>query len=209
MIVSVPCQGESTTIDRFPFSACLFDATHDLSVNTSNTDDSRGSSLARLLLSCLKNGYILASYGSIWKPFDSPTKSSHEVLFPSRAFFSMEFFTPVGFNEASSTTQQSHEQFLMCLDHLLSPPCTVIFWCYSEIFETHPVSEKSIQNIYFLTINHYSGKYVYSLFPSASHTRLIYVARWIHLDTKGTLKGSHEYVFDLCIQVEPPNWDVG
>lgn len=76
-----------------------------LSGNTSNTDDSRSSSLARLLFSCLKTGC-----GRIWKPFDSPTKSSHEVLFPSRAFFSMEFFTPVGFNEASSTTQQSHEQ---------------------------------------------------------------------------------------------------
>jgi pre-60S factor REI1 len=52
----------------------------------------------------------------------SATKRLCEVLFPSRAIFSIEFFNPVGFNEASLNLRRSCYGHVYDSDHLLHIP---------------------------------------------------------------------------------------
>ena len=101
MITSLQRQRESTTIDRFLLSASTFRSHPRNIVNISDTP----TTTADLRLhACYSRAARLLDFWQLmgsWKPFDSATKIPHEVLFPNRAFFSIEFFNPAGFNEAS------------------------------------------------------------------------------------------------------------
>lgn len=93
-----------------------------------------------------------------YKPFDSSTKQPSEVLFPSRAIFSNEFFNPVGFNEASHWTTLWRDVF-MDSDHMLHIPFV------TEVIgsSSHPVIWGSLLEILFMYLVRKKSKQICSI----------------------------------------------
>jgi pre-60S factor REI1 len=109
MIASSQRQREITPIDQFHSRHRLFNVINETFANTRNTPTTIAAlRLARSFLPCHELLDFWQPSG-FCKPFDSAPKQRSEVLFPSRAIFSNEFFNPVGFNEASRNIGQLYD----------------------------------------------------------------------------------------------------